>query len=209
MTVQCGELHCHNQGIMAQAQRQPWGGGESGSGPSREEVFDILSNQRRRHTLHYLHQGDEEVDLNELSRQISAWENGVEPEEITHRDRKTVYTALRQTHLPKMDDADVVNWDPNRGYIEPAEEFEDIQVYLEVVPKHEIPRSDYYLGLSAVSGALLAAVWLDVFPFTVLGDLTWGAVVVAMFAVSAAVDTYYASKRELGGSGPPPDIPDR
>lgn len=194
---------------MAQAKRQTGGDEAPEPGATDEEIFDILSNQRRRHTLHYLQQRDEQVDLRELSEQISAWENDVQPEEITHRDRKTVYTALRQTHLPKMDDADVVNWDSNRGYIEPAEEFDDVEVYLELVPKDEIPRSEYYLGLSAFSGALLAAVWMGVFPFDLLGDLTWGAIIVAMFAVSAAVDTYYKSKRQLGGAGSPPDMPDR
>lgn len=194
---------------MAQAKSRTGGDEVSEPGATDEEIFDILSNQRRRHTLHYLQQRDEQVDLRELSEQISAWENDVQPEEITHRDRKTVYTALRQTHLPKMDDADVVNWDSNRGYIEPAEEFDDVEVYLELVPQDEIPRSEYYLGLSALSGALLAAVWIGTFPFDLLGDLTWGAIIVAMFAVSAAVDTYYKSKRQLGGAGSPPDLPDR
>lgn len=194
---------------MAQGEGQTIGDEDGDDEPSRKEVFDILSNQRRRHTLHYLQQSENRVDLQELSKQLSAWENDVAPEEITHRDRKSVYTALRQTHLPKMDAADVVNYDPNRGFVEPAEEFDDVEVYLELVPEHEIPRSEYYLGLSAVSGALLAAVWLGVYPFTLVGNLAWGAVIVGMFAVSAAVDTYYKSKRELGGSGSPPDIPNR
>ena len=184
---------------------------ESSQEPSREDVFEVLSNQRRRHTVHYLRQRADvdHVDLRELSEQLSAWENGVEPEEITHRDRKAVYTALRQTHLPKMDDAGVVNWDPNRGYIEPTEEMEDVEVYLDVVPDREIPRSEYYLGLSAFSAALLAAVWVGAFPFDLLSTITWAAIIVGLFVVSAAVDTYYDSKRKLGKEGTPPDIPNR
>lgn len=185
---------------------------KQGTGPSREDVFEILSNQRRRHTLHYLRQQQSEdarVDLRELSRQLSAWENGVDPEEIMHRDRKAVYTALRQTHLPKMDDVGIVNWDPNRGYIEPAEEFSDVEVYLDVVPAKEIPRSEYYLGLSAFCAALLSVAWVDIFPFGLLSDVVWAAIIVALFTVSAAVDTYYDSKRQLGTEGPPADLPDR
>lgn len=178
-------------------------------GPSREEVFDILSNQRRRHTLHYLRQQEAEepsVDLRELSEHVSAWENGVSPDEITHRERKTVYTALRQTHLPKMDQAGVVEYDPNRGSIEPTEEFQEVEVYLDVVPNSEIPRSEFYLGLSALSAALLAAVWVGAYPFSLLGMLTWSVIIVAMFTVSAAIDTYYASRRQLGSEGLPPDV---
>ncbi|WP_206022059.1 hypothetical protein [Salarchaeum sp. JOR-1] len=130
-------------------------------------------------------------------------------DEITHSDRKTVYTALRQTHLPKMDDANVVDYDPNRGHVEPAEEFEDVEVYLDVVPEKEIPRSEYYLGLSAFAAALLAVAWVDVFPFDLLADVTWAAVIVALFAVSAAVDTYYDAHRQLGSDGAPPDLPEQ
>ncbi|MEE6211156.1 hypothetical protein U3A55_13480 [Salarchaeum sp. III] len=183
-------------------------GDDRGTEPTREDVFHLLSNQRRRHTLHYLRQRDgERVDLRELSRQLSAWENGVPTDEITHRDRKTVYTALRQTHLPKMDDADVVDYDPDRGHVKPAEEFEDVEVYLDVVPEKEIPRSEYYLGLSAFAAALLAVAWVDVFPFDSLSDVTWAAIIVALFVVSAAVDTYYDSHRQLGTDGAPPDLP--
>ncbi|GAA0652566.1 DUF7344 domain-containing protein [Salarchaeum japonicum] len=185
-------------------------GNEGRTEPTREDVFHLLSNRRRRHTLHYLRQRDgEQVDLRELSQQLSAWENGVPPAEITHRDRKTVYTSLRQTHLPKMDDANVVDYDPNRGHVEPAEEFEDVEVYLDVVPEQEIPRSEYYLGLSAFAAALLAVAWVDVFPFDLLSDVTWAAVIVALFAVSAAVDTYYDARRQLGSDGAPPDLPEQ
>lgn len=194
---------------MAQSRTQMGGTGGTPSS-TREEVFDILSNQRRRHTLHYLSQrGGKPVDLRELSRQLSAWENDVSPDEITHRDRKSTYTALRQNHLPKMDAAGVVNWDPNRGYIEPAEEFEEAELYLEYVPAREIPRSNFYLGLSALSAGFLLAVSVGLPPFGMVPEMVAAFMVVTVFAVSAAIDAYYDTNRQLGSDGPPPDLPPR
>lgn len=172
---------------------------------SREDIFDLLSNQRRRHTMHYLRQEGRAVELRELSTQVSAWETGTEPEAITHDQRKRVYTALRQSHLPKMDDAGVVDYDASRGVIEPTDAMADVEVYLDVVPANEIPRSEYYLGLSAVSAALLAVAGVGIFPFDQLPLAVWAGVVVALFTISSAVDTYYNRKHRLGSEGPPPE----
>ncbi|GGM67127.1 DNA-binding transcriptional ArsR family regulator [Halarchaeum rubridurum] len=172
---------------------------------SREEVFDLLSNSRRRHTLHYLRREERPVELRELSEQLSAWENDVAPGAVTHKQRKRVYTALRQTHLPRLDDADVIEYDANRGVVEPGN-LEDVELYLDVVPENEIKRSEYYLGLSAVAAALLTVAWLEVVPFDAFPMGTWTALIVAAFALSAATDVYYDRVRRLGHDGPPRDI---
>ena len=193
------------RGVTAQGANGKTSPGKGGS-VDRETAFDILSNQRRRHTLHYLLREERPVELRELSTQISAWENGVEPEEISHKERKRVYTALRQTHLPKMDEEGVLNYDKNRGVIEPTTEVEDLEFYLDVVPEKEISRGEYYLGLSLVSAGLVVAVYLDAVPFNALPDLAWIGIIVAAFLISATVDTFFERRRQLGREGPPPDI---
>ncbi|WP_435102378.1 DUF7344 domain-containing protein [Halarchaeum sp. P4] len=173
----------------------------------RGEIFDLLSNQRRRHTLHYLRREERPVELRELSEQLSAWENDVSRDAVTHKQRKRVYTALRQTHLPKLDDADIVNFDKNRGVVEPGN-LEDVELYLDVVPEHEIKRSEFYLGLSAISAALLTVVHLNIVPFDALPMGVWAAIIVTAFALAAAVDVYYDRVRRLGHDGPPRDVAD-
>lgn len=180
---------------------------ESGE-PSREEIFEIVSNQRRRHVVHYLRQQDRPVELRELSTHLSAWENEEAPSAISHDQRRRVYTALRQSHLPKMDEADVIDYDADRGVVEASNGIEDVELYLDVVPESEIPRSEYYLGLGVVCAALLTVAWLDVAPFDALPDMAWAGLCVAAFVVSGAVDTYYDRKRRLGSEGSPPGIAD-
>jgi len=171
--------------------------------PTEDELFDVLSSRRRRYALHMLKGREEAVELGDVAEQVAAWEYGEEVAEVSYDERKRVYTALQQSHLPKMDDAGVVSFDKNRGVVEPTPALEDVRVYMDVVQGREIPWSDYYLGLSAVAATLLGAVALDAWPFTVLPDLAWGVAAVAAFAVSAVVHRHFARRTALG-RGPAP-----
>ncbi len=137
----------------------PWG---STTELSEQAIFDVLANQRRRHAVHTLKRHNHEpMELGELAEEIAAIENNIDVAELSYDQRKTVYTALQQSHLPKMDDAGVVEFDKDRGTIEPTPALEEVELYLEVVPEHDILWSEYYLGLTGVVVALIAAAWTD------------------------------------------------
>jgi len=70
--------------------------------PSRDEVFKALSNRRRRNVITYLKQHDDDARVRDIAEQLAAWENDVEIPEVTYKQRKRVYTALHQSHLPKL-----------------------------------------------------------------------------------------------------------
>ena len=183
-----------------------WGDGSTanaaiestGQGLSRDTIFEVLSNERRRLVLHYLKQRDERVDLRELVDHVAAWEYDTEVGTLDSSRRKRVYTALRQSHLPKLDDAGVVSYDNRRGAVELTEDAREVQVYLEYVPEDDIPWSTYYLGLSTIMGIVVTATWLEIFPFAVATGIGLAAFTVAAFAASAAVHTRYTLQNELG-----------
>jgi len=176
--------------------------------PTEDELFDVLSSRRRRYALHVLKGREEPVELGDVAEQVAAWEYGEDVTEVSYDERKRVYTALQQSHLPKMDDAGVVSFDKNRGVVEPTPALEDVRVYMDVVKGREIPWSDYYLGLSGVAATLLAAVALGAWPFTALPALAWSAAVVAAFAVSAVVHRRYARRTALGRGPTPAELDD-
>ena len=182
------------------------GAGRS-AGVSEDELFDVLANSRRRYALHAL-TGDETRthELGDLSERVAAWENGIDVAEVSYDERKRVYTALQQSHLPKLDDAGVVSFDKDRGTVDATPALEDVEIYLDVVEGNEIPWSEYYLGLSAVSAALLAAVWVNAFPFALVPDLGWFAFVVVAFGVSATLNRYYSTDMRLGADDSPPEL---
>lgn len=177
--------------------------GESGT-LSKDLVFTMLSNGRRRHVIHCLKQRDERVTIRELSRQVAAWENGIEPEALDYKQRKRVYTSLHQTHLPKLDDAGIVDYDRDRGTVALDDAARELEVYMEVVPENELPWSVYYLGLAVLSMALVPLVWLDIVPFAGVPDIALAALVAAAFGVSAGLQAYYSNDGRLGTTGPPP-----
>ena len=176
------------------------------SEPTEDEVFDVLSSRRRRYALHMIKGRDEAVELGDVAEQVAAWEYGEDVADVSYDERKRVYTALQQSHLPKMDDAGVVSFDKNRGVVEPTPALDDMRVYMDVVKGREIPWSEYYLGLSGVAATLLGAVALNAWPFAMLPDLAWGAAAVAAFAVSAVVHRYYARRTALGRGSTPAEV---
>jgi hypothetical protein len=84
---------------------------------SLNERFEILKNERRRHVLDSLSSVDDSVALSTLADQIAAIENDTTVEAVSSAERKRVYVALYQFHLPKMDRMGVVEYDKDRGKV--------------------------------------------------------------------------------------------
>ncbi|WP_144900798.1 DUF7344 domain-containing protein [Halobellus captivus] len=68
-------------------------------------IFTALSNRRRRLVVRVLREAGEPLDIGELATRIAAHENGIDPDAVTHRQRKSAYTSLHQNHLPRLTDA--------------------------------------------------------------------------------------------------------
>jgi len=192
---------------MASVQQIDGGTGEPTTEITDDELFDVLSNQRRRFAVHLLkRETDDSIAIGEMAEQIAAWENDIDMTEITGSERKRVYTALQQSHLPKMDEAGVVEFNKSRGIIEPTPALTDIDLYMDVVKGKEIPWSDYYLGLSGVAVALAGAVWLGAWPFVLLPEFAWTVAIVVAFAFSAITHKYYTAKMKMGEPEDPPEL---
>ncbi|UTF54407.1 DUF7344 domain-containing protein [Natronosalvus rutilus] len=166
------------------------------AGPTRGEIFDLLSNHRRRYAIHHLKQTDEPVELGALAEQVAAWELEKEVQGLTSAERKRVYTSLQQTHLPALERAGMVEFDARA--IELTEEAEQLEVYLDIVPGDSIPWGVYYLGLSAVAAAVMAGLWFEVVPTETVPTLGWATAVVGLFAVSAVVHVLENRRNRLG-----------
>jgi hypothetical protein len=156
-------------------------------GVSVSTLFEVLGNERRRHAIQVLRDREEPVTLSALSEAVAARENDRAPEELTRDQRKRTYTALQQTHLPKMDDADVLTFDKAAGEVRPGDAIVEYTLYLDVVPSMGVRRSEVYLAVAAVACLVTVGVWAGLPPFTLLDPLTWAALVVTGVAVVAVV----------------------
>ncbi|EJN58948.1 DUF7344 domain-containing protein [Halogranum rubrum] len=165
---------------------------------SKDTIFSTLSNQRRRYVIHYLKTDREQVRIRDLAEQIAAWENDITIAELTYKQRKRVYTSLHQTHLPKMDDCGIVEYDRDRGLISLASGAADLDIYLEVVSKDDLPWSHFYLGLSGAALLLVGFAWVGILPASIPA-LGYAAFIALAFVVTAGVHSYRTSQMYLGG----------
>lgn len=196
---------------LAEREEVPETNGEDGlseqSPPSEDELFELLSNQRRRFAMHALSRdSDVEMELSTLAERVAAWENDTDTANLDYADRKRVYTALQQSHLPRMDETGIINSDKDRGVIEPSPAIEDVEIFLEVVRGREIPWNKYYLGLSTTAIALLGAVALGAIPFGAVPTIGWFTAVVTAFTVSSLAHWYYGRQNRLGATDEPPEL---
>ncbi|RQG92097.1 DUF7344 domain-containing protein [Natrarchaeobius chitinivorans] len=171
-------------------------------GSSRGEIFDLLSNHRRRYAIHYCKREEGPVTLGELAEHVAAWELDKDVSEITSTERKRVYTSLQQTHLPTLERAGMVEFDDRT--IELTDAAAELEVYLDVVPGDSIPWGVYYLGLSALGFVVLAGIALEIVPTATVPPLAWAAIVLVLFAASAVVHVLSSRRMRLGEIERPP-----
>jgi len=169
----------------------------------RSELFHLLSNHRRRYALHACKQFELPVTLSDLAEQVAAWENDKSVSELSYQERRRVYTAMQQTHLPAMEEAGVIEFEGHE--IELTDRMDELDVYLEVVPENSIPWGQYYLGLSIVSLLVLGAAALGIYP-TWIPEIAWGVLVAVAFLVSALAHVWRSRSSKLESYSAPPEL---
>ena len=125
---------------------------------STDDIFELLSNRRRREIIRYLQANNGSATTSELAEFIAADENGKSPEELHSAERKRVYVGLYQNHLPKMDQLGVIAYDHNRGTARLLDTVVDVEPFLlaEDGPPNELP-------IAIVGIAAAAMIFVGVF----------------------------------------------
>jgi|GEM_PF-247350 hypothetical protein len=103
---------------------------------TRDDLFHVLQCRRRRLVLKYLHEhpGDEPADMSDIAEHIAALEHDTTVDSLRSKQRQRVYIALYQSHLPKMDDAGVINYNQDRGLVEATALADSFDGYLDEEP---------------------------------------------------------------------------
>jgi DNA-binding transcriptional ArsR family regulator len=161
---------------------------------SRDTVFDLLSSARRRYILYFLRQHGGEASINELATQLAAWENDVSTEELTRQDEKRVYVSLYQTHVPKLEERGIVEYDSDSNVVTLTGRAYELDRYLSTGDGSTFPWQLYFLGLAALCAVFFGLVVLDVPPLDFVSTLVAGVVIIVAFAVSAIVQ-FVAGRR--------------
>ncbi|WP_267642345.1 DUF7344 domain-containing protein [Haloarchaeobius amylolyticus] len=139
-------------------------GGQTGEGGvtdlDSDEVFQLLTNRRRRDTIRALAGEDEDdggTDLGTLADEVAAAETGAPIDEVSSDERQRVYISLYQSHLPALDDADVVRYDEETSRVEPGPNLDPLVAYLD--PEAQSGDSSSWLGYHLLAGCVGLAFW--------------------------------------------------
>ena len=157
---------------------------------SKDELFRILSSSRRRYIIYFLHEEGESVSLNDLATRIAAEENDRPVDEVTDSERQRVYISLYQTHLPKLEEADIIRYDEDERMVTLSEE--TIQNgFFWMVPTETRPWHQYYAALALLGWIAIAATWFG------LPLLTWTLVAVFLALALLVIAAFqYAAVRQ-------------
>lgn len=131
----------------------------------------------------------------DLAEQVAAWEHDTTVAGLSSKQRQRVYIPLYQTHLPKLDEAGLIEYDQRRGDIVPKEQLHQVTPYLPpedgVTEERELPAGEgaddpngstaYFGGMSVVGTGLVAAAWTGL---VALPGIAVGTIVTVMFAVA-------------------------
>lgn len=158
---------------------------------SQDEAYDLLSNARRRFVISYLRSQDGPVALNELSRRLAARENDTPVDELTDQQIKRIYVSLYQTHLPKLEEAELIEYDRDQSVLELREAAHRLDEYL---PTEESEGRSWQLVYGVLAGiGLLVYVVVGLVPSIPISMGQLGiAVIVAFAGISLA---HYVSEQ--------------
>ncbi|RLM54034.1 hypothetical protein DVK02_11445 [Halobellus sp. Atlit-31R] len=98
---------------------------------SQDAAFDLLSNARRRFVLRRLQSHRDGIELSDLAEELAAKENDLSPDELSAQQRKRTYVSLYQTHIPKLSEAGVVEYDSETGMVSPTRHVDELAQYFD------------------------------------------------------------------------------
>lgn len=109
-------------------------------------VFEALRERRRRVICRILQTTDDR-EIEDLAMDVAAHESDDE-RTVTNNEWELVFASLYHSHIPKLDDLEVVTYDDATGIVNPGPRFEPVADVLSAVERvltagdDFLPRSD-------------------------------------------------------------------
>ena len=144
-----------------------------------DERFHLLQNERRRSVIRYLRNAESDAEdgrvwMRDVAEQVAAWEHDTTVAGLSSTERQRVYIPLYQNHLPKLDEAGVIEYNQSRGVVVPTERVERLAEFVEgsdaADAEADADAADadswngYYLGASGVGAVMLGGAALSLLP---------------------------------------------
>lgn len=181
----------------------PEDGDDSGSSQSvsRDDLFEMLGNDRRRRALEIVMEREAGVSVSELVEEVAAQEYDKPVEQLARSERKAVYTAVVQRHLPKLEERGLVSRDRDAGEVTPSETLVDLNIYFEISGDGRFPFSVYYVLLSGLGITLLLASAVGIQPVGTFSPSSWLSLTLGLLGVTALVHLHRMRQLSVDSTG--------
>lgn len=120
------ETHSRDRESATATERQP----DAPPVLELDTVFTALSHPRRRYLLYALINEDHEETLSELATKIVAWEQSKSTDEVADEERRQVHLSLYHSHVPKLADLGIVEYQQGKDIVVRARNTEQVQAVL-------------------------------------------------------------------------------
>ena len=106
-------------------------GSPGSESPSPDEVFSVLADRRRRVIVASLLAGDNSVPVDSLVADVMVTTD-VSPDEASET-RSQIAMKLQHVHLPKLETADLVEWDRDHEVVAPTDHLAALESLVDTV----------------------------------------------------------------------------
>ncbi|MFB6300698.1 MAG: hypothetical protein ABEH65_10600 [Halobacteriales archaeon] len=137
--------------------------------------------------LKYLQEVGGSISARQLSERIAELETGESPP--PRNARQSAYVSLHQTHLPKLDDLGIVEYDRTAKKIRLNDRAKEVSIYLEAVPRYGLAWSEFYAGLSVLGLLLVIAAMIGVPALSAVPPHGWALAALLAIGLAAGYQT--------------------
>lgn len=148
------------------------------------EIHDVLRNERRRRALRCLCDRGGTLHVDELVETIADSECDEQPSPAALR--RSVYSSLHQTHLPKLEQSDVAVYDKESNVVSLTANAREVDRYMRLRSLHGHSWGEYYQLFAVTSLMTVLLVELEVWVFRTVEITPVVTVLLALLALSAS-----------------------
>lgn len=107
-----------------------------GNPPDLNDVFDVLSEERRREALRVISEQETSLTLADLADEVAVRENQSPLSEVSAEETKRIYIDLYHSHVPKLTEIGAITYHPNGDMVSPTGTIGHVVAYLNVIDGH-------------------------------------------------------------------------
>lgn len=161
----------------------------------RNTLFQILSNERRRIIIYILRE-EGTIDITELTDRVASIHSNEPIDKLNQNTINATYVSLRQTHLRKLEEYNLVEYDKERGIVKATDRL--LNLSLDVVVSKN-PSSRILDFVKGVVGVIAIVIVISVWSPELVGiTIGAGALTLIMTLLSITLGLIYYFERASG-----------